>query len=346
VSQDYRELLGTDLLSPSRGYINGSFAALLSDFAGTAAPTNPAAYMIWLDTTAGLVKRRNAANDAWITIGIVGDEYGGMLPRSGGTMSGPINMGGQILSNLGLGTGLAAARVQEVDAKAPLAAPTLTGDAKVSQDPAGNDSIPRRSWTEGRYVKLAGGTMTGPLVLSGIASAALHPVGFQQVKDLVTFNFTTGHRHDGADARKVKGTSIDSESAGSKAVLLASGSGVSSWSDIPSNYCAMREDEYLLVTRTNPIAWTTYDLTGLVHASTVAAVLKVEVSGGGGYDAMLSLRPYGTTPANPQSWYAAAGMTNQATAFIRADTLKFDYKLDGSSGAAMKIYLLGYIRNV
>ena len=234
MSQQYRQLLGTDLLADSRGYLNDSDEALRTLFCGATTPASPIAYMLWADTSSGQLKQRNASNDAWIIVGVLGSTHQGHLPMAGtaaagGTMTGAIDMGGQQITNLGVGTGSAAARVTELDLKAPIAAPTLTGDAKVSQDPAGNDSIPRRSWTDGRYVKLAGSTMTGALTLPAAPSASgLQAVPFSQAQTM-SFNTTTGHRHDGGDARKVLGTSIDSGAAASGTLLTANGGGGAAW---------------------------------------------------------------------------------------------------------------------
>lgn len=225
MSQDYRELQPSDTLGDSRGYLNETHEAILTCHAGASAPTTPAAYMLWADTTTGLLKQRNAANDAWVTVGTLGAAGLGLLSTAGGTMTGPIAMGGQQITDVGLGTGTAVARQQEVDLKAPIAAPTFTGDAKVSQDPAGNDSIPRRIWTEGRYLKLAGGTVTGPVGSSGYTAGSTEFVPLASLRALVTFDVSTGHRHDGSDARKVQAASLTTGSETDGTIPTANGSG-------------------------------------------------------------------------------------------------------------------------
>jgi hypothetical protein len=52
-----------------RAEVNAALQALASQNAGATAPTTTYAYMMWPDTTTGLLKIRNAANSAWITIG-------------------------------------------------------------------------------------------------------------------------------------------------------------------------------------------------------------------------------------------------------------------------------------
>jgi hypothetical protein len=324
MSQAFREILGTDLLSDSREYLNDNFDAIRSRFVGATEPSVKQAYDIWLDTTSGYEKERNAANDAWIVVGLIGSAYRGVLPLSGGTMAGAIAMGGYGITGLPLGTGTAAARQQEVDLKATIAAPALTGDATVNQDPAGNNSLTRRSWTEARYLKLTGGTMTGAIVLSGVATADLHPAGFKQVKDLVTFNTTTGHRHDGSDARKVRYADLDGVTTFSRLVL-------------PDN-------QQLMVSRTSSIAWTTLDISSYgVPAAAHAAMVKL-VGTGVSSNGIIELRKTGTAPSDPQAWTSCIGESSLVT-FVDCVGQQFDYKMT-TSGATLKIYLLGYMTTV
>lgn len=56
-----------------RADLNNLIAALLSANSGTSAPSPTFAFMFWEDTTAALLKQRNSANSAWITIGPAGD---------------------------------------------------------------------------------------------------------------------------------------------------------------------------------------------------------------------------------------------------------------------------------
>lgn len=339
MAQDYRQLLGADLLSDSRGYLNNSDEALRTLFSGATAPTSPVAYQLWVDTANGYLKQRNAANNAWVVIGILGSDYFGCLPRSGGTMTGAIDAGGFALSNLGLGTGLAAARVQEVDLKAPLAGPVFTGDAKVSQDPAGNDSIPRRSWTEGRYLKLAGGTMTGAIVLSGDASAVLHPVSLQQLKTFVLFNTTTGHRHSGTDARKVLGSNLDSAATAAGKTMVADGSGGTSWASLVTMI-----EEVSLGSFNHPVVAQDVDLSASVPAGCVAALLTAKVKD----SAKLWIRPGGwltswwQTFDIPNSGGDGFVFLNLTVPLSTSRTFNFQVTL-GSSGSTT-FWLVGYVR--
>lgn len=341
MSQDYRELQPSDLLSDSRGYLNETADALRTAFAGAVEPAVKVAYMLWLDTANALLKQRNAANDAWIVVQVYGVAYGGLLPVAGGTMSGPIDMGGQIVSNLGLGTGLAAARVQELDLKAPIAAPVLTGDARVSQDPAGNDSIARRSWLEARYLKLAGGTLTGALVLPGNAAADLQAVPYQQLRDFVNFNVSTGHRHNGTDARKVLGTNIDSGAAIQGRPLVATGAGGSTWGSWPVSGLVLHNEPGAAIDLGvgADIPWTNEDVSAWVpEASAFAALVQFMVPSG---SATVKFRLYGTAvDATAQTWTLVGATWHLAVAPIASSIL--NYKVDFATSGSFKLNVIGY----
>jgi hypothetical protein len=51
-----------------RSDINGQLAAIVSNNSGATAPSTTYAYMLWADTTTGLLKLRNGANSAWIEL--------------------------------------------------------------------------------------------------------------------------------------------------------------------------------------------------------------------------------------------------------------------------------------
>lgn len=52
-----------------RAAMNNLFAALQSCSSGTAAPSPTVGGMLWYDTTNAILKQRNAANTAWISLG-------------------------------------------------------------------------------------------------------------------------------------------------------------------------------------------------------------------------------------------------------------------------------------
>jgi hypothetical protein len=71
-----------------RSDINGQLAAIVSNSSGASEPATMYAYQWWADTTTGLLKIRNAANSAWVTIGTLASANLGLLPVAGGTMTG------------------------------------------------------------------------------------------------------------------------------------------------------------------------------------------------------------------------------------------------------------------
>jgi hypothetical protein len=71
-----------------RAELNTILAAIVSANSGASEPTTMYAFMPWADTSAGLLKIRNAANDAWVTVGTLADVGLGLLSRAGGAMTG------------------------------------------------------------------------------------------------------------------------------------------------------------------------------------------------------------------------------------------------------------------
>jgi hypothetical protein len=73
-----------------RADLNNGLAAIVSQNSGTSQPSTTYAYQWWADTTTGLLKLRNAANSAWITIGTLADVNLGLLSLAGGTLTGAL----------------------------------------------------------------------------------------------------------------------------------------------------------------------------------------------------------------------------------------------------------------
>jgi hypothetical protein len=73
-----------------RSDLNNGLAAIVSQNSGAAQPSTTYAYQWWADTTTGLLKLRNAANNAWITIGTLASANLGLLSLAGGTLTGAL----------------------------------------------------------------------------------------------------------------------------------------------------------------------------------------------------------------------------------------------------------------
>ena len=78
-----------------RADLNNGLAAIVSQNSGATQPSTTYAYQWWADTTAGLLKIRNAANNAWITIGTLADANLGLLSLAGGTLTGNLTLNAQ-----------------------------------------------------------------------------------------------------------------------------------------------------------------------------------------------------------------------------------------------------------
>jgi len=81
-----------------RADLNAAIAALISNSSNATPPTTTYAYMWWADTTSGLLKIRNDANSAWVTVGTLADTNLGLLALAGGTMAGALILADQLLT--------------------------------------------------------------------------------------------------------------------------------------------------------------------------------------------------------------------------------------------------------
>lgn len=70
MAQDFTLPAGTNEVLSTTVATNlpNAIKSLRSNFSGTAAPSSTVAYMFWADTTNNVLKMRNAANSAWVTI--------------------------------------------------------------------------------------------------------------------------------------------------------------------------------------------------------------------------------------------------------------------------------------
>jgi hypothetical protein len=97
-----------------RADLNNGLAAIVSQNSGTSQPSTTYAYQWWADTTTGLLKLRNAANNAWITIGTLASVNLGLATTASPTFSGTATFGGDVLmtgtGTLDLPTGTTAER--------------------------------------------------------------------------------------------------------------------------------------------------------------------------------------------------------------------------------------------
>ena len=76
-----------------RSDINGQLAAIVTNNSGATAPTTTYAYQFWADTTTGLLKIRNAANSAFVTVGTLASTNLGLASLAGATFTGDVILG-------------------------------------------------------------------------------------------------------------------------------------------------------------------------------------------------------------------------------------------------------------
>jgi hypothetical protein len=87
-----------------RSDLNDALAAIVSNNSGATAPATTYAYMWWPDTTTGLLKQRNAANSAWITIGTLSTTAWGLASLAGATFTGDVVLNTTTALKLPIGT--------------------------------------------------------------------------------------------------------------------------------------------------------------------------------------------------------------------------------------------------
>lgn len=76
-----------------RSDLNDALAAIVSQNSNSTEPATTYAYQWWADTTTGLLKIRNAANSAWVTIGTLADTNLGLASLAGATFTGDVILG-------------------------------------------------------------------------------------------------------------------------------------------------------------------------------------------------------------------------------------------------------------
>lgn len=84
MSQNATQIQNTGTLSGLAlvNQANGALDTIQTNSSGTADPGAIGAYKFWADTTNGLLKIRNAANTAWVTIGTLATIYLGLASLS------------------------------------------------------------------------------------------------------------------------------------------------------------------------------------------------------------------------------------------------------------------------
>jgi len=76
-----------------RSDLNDALSAIVSNNSNATAPATTYAYQWWADTTTGLLKIRNAANNDWVTVGTLASTNLGLASLAGATFTGDVILG-------------------------------------------------------------------------------------------------------------------------------------------------------------------------------------------------------------------------------------------------------------
>lgn len=102
MQHDY--VVSNDTGAAVRADINNALAAIVTNNSGATAPSSTFAYQFWADTTTGLLKIRNAANSAWITVGTLASAFLGNMQTTGGAFSGATTYSNTDYTGIPVGT--------------------------------------------------------------------------------------------------------------------------------------------------------------------------------------------------------------------------------------------------
>lgn len=221
----------TDTFSTSRTDLNNALDALYTNWIGTADPISgtPADGAIWVRSDTNKVRARKGG--ATIELGDWAAQLGHL--RSDGTiaLTGAMSCGSNKLTNLANGTvstdAIAFGQVSGV--YLPLAGGTMNSGVVVSYNtpPAlSANNLTHKTYCDAKLLK-AGDVATGRLAYSGVGASGgtADILSRAENQDLITFNTSTGHRHTGTDARKVRALDLDAGAIANKRFLMSNGSG-------------------------------------------------------------------------------------------------------------------------
>jgi hypothetical protein len=80
-----------------RSDLNNALNAVATNNSGTSEPSTTYAYQFWADSNTGLLKQRNAANSAWITIGTLASTNLGLATLASPSFTGTATFAGDVL---------------------------------------------------------------------------------------------------------------------------------------------------------------------------------------------------------------------------------------------------------
>lgn len=349
-------IVGSQLISAFRPDFNAIVVELIQKRNGPDDPEVTYPGMFKEDTTSGWLKRRTTANDAWHNIMELDQLYGGLVHRSGATMTGALNMGSNVISNLAASAASSngAARMADLDAYAKLSGATFTAIPKgPPQNPTLDDEFARKKYVDD--TRGQGGSYTGQIVMTVAPSASQHVMRKVDVEGLIN---THNHQGGAAEGPKLESVSVlksTGQSAGR--FLRADGSDGVAWRE-PGGGSA-RTEPLVLFTETGPKAWTTVDLSTEISSGVEiasqrrAAIIQLEFKRTAGFTGTISVDLRRGSGDAASSWQATriddgetADRYDTVLAYVPLTSSKtFDYQVSASGGAnrEVKATYLGYV---
>jgi len=165
-------VLGNQSGASFRAELNTILAAVVSNNSSSSEPSVKFAYMWWADTSAGLLKQRNSANNAWISHGVLATaNLGHAVLADAQTFTGAqrgevtaLTDASSIATNLALSNNFSI----QLGGNRTLSNPSnitagQSGSLFITQDSSGS-----RTLAYGSYFKFVGGT--APVLSTGAAS--------------------------------------------------------------------------------------------------------------------------------------------------------------------------------
>ena len=155
----------------TRSDLNNLFQAIVSQNSSSSEPATKYAYMLWADTTSGVLKVRNSANNAWLSVySLTTGANTGSLPLAGGTMTGNIVMGTNLVDGIDISArdAVLTSTTTTANAAMPKAGGAFTGNITTTGLIDTRD-VAADGVTADAALPKAGGTITGTVTVSANA---------------------------------------------------------------------------------------------------------------------------------------------------------------------------------
>lgn len=159
-------LLPSTFVSAFPAIHDGNLVWIVSHAIGASEPAQSWPGMLWADTNEGWLKQKKSDDSAWRKVSKLDEDYGGLVPLTGAVMTGPLDMNGNGITGLPVGSGSAPARADELLALMPLNATRIF--TALPKGPAATNPTHADHLTPKQYVDAqtkTGGTFTGAILV-------------------------------------------------------------------------------------------------------------------------------------------------------------------------------------